>query len=137
VAATSEGTVARRRPGNRPAITSMTLRVRRLTLAPTSLPVRDEGRSVEDDAVKILDRERMARVVAFTTTTGACHRRLDSRHSVEPGPWSCFWVIGEDEDESEDDPEEDDNTLMPVLIREAMQAGFLIEQLRQAEEELA
>jgi hypothetical protein len=41
---------------------------------------------VEDDALKILGRERMARAVAITAAMGACHRRLDSKHSVEAGP---------------------------------------------------
>jgi hypothetical protein len=41
------------------------------------------------------------------------------------------------EDESEIKSEEDDNTWMPVLIQEAVQVGFLIEQLQQAKEKLA
>jgi hypothetical protein len=49
----------------------------------------------------------------------------------------CFWETEEEDDESDIELEEDDNTLMSVLIREAVQAGFLIEQLQQAEEELA
>jgi hypothetical protein len=85
-AVTSEGTVVGRRPSNWPAITSKTLRVWRLTLAPTLSRVRDKGRLVEDDALKILGRERMARAVAITAAMGACHPRLDSKHSVEPGP---------------------------------------------------
>jgi DNA-directed RNA polymerase subunit L len=49
----------------------------------------------------------------------------------------CFWETEEEDDESDIELEEDDNTLMSVLIREAVQAGFSIERLQQAEEELA
>jgi hypothetical protein len=45
--------------------------------------------------------------------------------------------MGEDDEESEEDSVEEDNTSSPVLIREAMQLSFSINQLRQAEEELA
>jgi hypothetical protein len=80
-AATLAGTLASRWPGNRPAMTPKTLRVRQLTLAPTSSMVQDEcspmknkGTPMKDDATKILDCEQMERVVAITTPTGACRR---------------------------------------------------------------
>jgi hypothetical protein len=119
-------------------MTPKTLRLRRLTtLAPTSSPAQEGDRPAEDETAKILDRERMARAVAITAATSACRRRLDSRHGVEPGTWSRFWATEEEDDDSEIESEEDVNTSTPVLIREAVQAGFLIEQLWQAEEELA
>jgi hypothetical protein len=70
---TSKGSVASRRLGSWPAMTPKTLRVRRLTLAPTSSLAQEGDRPVEDEAVKILDREWMARAVAITVATSTCH----------------------------------------------------------------
>jgi hypothetical protein len=56
---------------------------------------------------------------------------------VEPRSWSRFWAAGADDEESEEEAVEEDNTSTPVLIREAMQAGFPIDQLPQAVEDLA
>jgi nitrogen regulatory protein PII-like uncharacterized protein len=86
---------------------------------------------------KNLERERIARAIEIMTTTGASCRWWDSVHGVEPGPWSRFWVTGVDDVESEEEAVKEDNTSTSVLIREAMDAGFSIEQLQQAAEELA
>jgi hypothetical protein len=71
-------------------MTPKTLRIRRLTLAPNVPPTVDNGNKEEDDEVKILDRERMARAVEITVTTGASRRQLDFIHGVDPGSWSHF-----------------------------------------------
>jgi hypothetical protein len=58
---------------------------------------------------------------------------LDSRHGIELGSGSRLWLLGDD---SEVKSEEDDDISSSVLIQEAVQAGFSIEQLRQVEDGL-
>jgi hypothetical protein len=116
-------------------MTLKTLRIQRLTLVPAQPPEIGNGSLEEDEAVKILDRERMARAVEITVTTGASRQRQDSIHGVEPGSWSRFWAMGASDDESEEAVDKD-STLSPMLIREAMEAGFSTKQIQQAEEEL-
>jgi hypothetical protein len=91
----------------------------------------------EDGAMKILDQEQMARAVEITAMTSALWWRQYSIHGVEPGTWSQFWAMEAGDEESEEEAMEVDSPSMPVLIQEAMQAGFSIDQLRQAEEDLA
>jgi hypothetical protein len=78
------------RPSNWPGMTLKTLWIRCLTLAPNVPPMVDNGNKEEDDEVKILDRERMARAVEITTRIGASRWQLDFIHGVEPGSWSSF-----------------------------------------------
>jgi hypothetical protein len=71
-------------------MTPKTLRIRRLTLAPNVPPTVDNGNKEEDDEVKILDREPMARAVEITVTIGTLRQQLHLIHGVEPGSWSRF-----------------------------------------------
>jgi hypothetical protein len=124
------------RPGNQPVMTPKSLHIRRLTQAPTLPPVTSSDKK-EDGATKILDQEQMARAVEITAMTSALWWRQYSIHGVEPGTWSQFWAMEAGDEESEEEAMEVDSPSMPVLIQEAMQAGFSIDQLRQAEEDLA
>jgi hypothetical protein len=108
-----------------------------LHLAPTLPLAMSSDNKEEDEATKILDQEQMARVVEITTTTGASRRWQDSVHRVEPGSWSRFWVTGADDEESEEEAVEYDIPSTSVLIQEAMQVGFSIDQLWKAEEDHA
>jgi hypothetical protein len=117
-------------------MTLKTLHIQRLTLVPYQPPEIGNGSLEEDKAAKNLDRERMARAVEITATTGASRQQQDSVHGVEPGSLSHFWAMGASDDESEEEAVDEDITLSTMLIREAMEAGFSMKQIQQAEEEL-
>jgi hypothetical protein len=67
-----------------------TLQVWRLTLALSAPPMVNISNKEKGEDVNILDREKMARAVEITVTTGALCQRVDSIHGVEPGSWSRF-----------------------------------------------
>jgi hypothetical protein len=56
-------------------------------------------------------------------------------HGIEPEWSSKFWALGDDDESSVDS--EDDDIEVPTLVEEAIAAGFSIDHLRQAEEELS
>jgi hypothetical protein len=89
----------------------------------------------ESDEGKILDRERLAKAVEITVMAGGSRRRLDSIHGVEPRSRSRFLAMGSDAEDSEESVEEGTPTSQ-ALIQEALQAGFTIDQIRLAEEDL-
>jgi hypothetical protein len=113
-----------------------TLQVWRLTLALSAPPMVNISNKEKGEDVNILDREKMARAVEITVTTGALCRRVDSIHGVEPGSWSRFWAIGAKNEVSEEESEEEDSLSSLILIKEALHAGFTIDQLRSVEEGL-
>jgi hypothetical protein len=122
------------RLGNRPAMPNKTLRVRRLTLAPPpKLESADES-PVVDEGRMMLDQERWARSIELTTVTATARLRRDTRHGVEPDYGSKFWATGNDDESGSESEEEDIST--PMLVKEALDAGFSVEQVRQAEAEI-
>jgi hypothetical protein len=113
------------------------LRVRRLTLAPPSGLGEEEcadGQDQKDEEERfMLDKERMARTTEIAITAGQRNTQRAHVHGVEQLQGSKFWDTGNEDDSSEESETEE---ATPTLIREALEAGFTIEQLRQAEAEL-
>jgi hypothetical protein len=81
-----------------------------------------------------LEKEQIARVanISFLARDGT-HPRPHV-HGVEPTWGSKFWASGEDDDSLL--VSDDDDFTSPTLVKEAIEAGFTIEQVHQVEEEL-
>jgi hypothetical protein len=105
------------------------LRVHRLTLVPLEIVI--EVNMTPDNGYAILERERLARITELSATTSSTRRKLGRVHGVEPEFKSKFWANEDDEDSELES--EDGDTAMPTLLKEAEAAGFIVEQLRQAE----
>jgi hypothetical protein len=114
-------------------------RVRRLALAPSFDPgetedAEDQEGQVEDEQ-HMLHREQMARVTDISMIAGQGKHEPPHVHGVEQWQGSKLWAIGEGYSSVESD-EEEDEAASPVLVQEALIAGFTIDQICQAEAEL-
>jgi hypothetical protein len=110
--------------------------VRRLTLPPLSDVGMDgsiDQREEEDGESRILqEKEQMARGMDLSIISGEGKHPIPHVHGVEQTWGSKFWAAGDDEESSDDDEID-----VPTLVEEAIAAGFTIDQLRQAEDELS
>jgi hypothetical protein len=81
----------------------------------------------------MLDKECLARMTDLVIMAGQENNQRPHIHGVEPSYRSKFWATG-DEDSSEESEEEKIKT--PMLVREALAAGFTIAKICLAEAEL-
>jgi hypothetical protein len=80
----------------------------------------------------IREAEHLARAVDLSILTGEGKHPRPHVHGVEPQWRSKYWASG-DEDESSNE----EDMAASTLVEEAVAAGFTMEQLRQAEDELS
>jgi hypothetical protein len=111
------------------------VRVRRLTLAP-SVGTGEKQTEEENDQHRKEERrnqEHLVRIteVALTASTSPWRPRV---HGVEQWQGSKFWASNDDDESSGDEQDQEGGT--PTLLNEALAAGFTIDLVRQAEEEL-
>jgi hypothetical protein len=115
------------------------LRVRRLTLPPSSHPsacINEEGSHHQsEEEGRILDKEKMARITELAMAASWRNCPRPHRHGVEP-EFGKFWAKEDDGDSSSESEEEPDDASTPTLVDEAIQAGSFLDEIRQAESEL-
>jgi hypothetical protein len=124
------------------------LRMRRLTIAPRSdlhdgRVYEDSNDDEENQAMRRLDRERFARAIELSVAAREGNRKGFHMHGKEPEFSSKFWAKddGENSDsESEEDEQvkesEKEDITTPMLLSEALNVGFSLEQIKLAEAEL-
>jgi hypothetical protein len=119
--------------------------VRRLTLAPIaeSRDLVDTGQQADhgDEERNMLQREQMARATDISLIAGQGKRQRPHIHGVEKGMGSKFWATGDDYSSTEsvcssNESDDEDETSSPTLAKEALEAGFTLDQIRHAETEL-
>jgi hypothetical protein len=98
-------------------------------------PEDDEKAHVEEENRLLLDREKMARMTELSAMAATGNRLWPHKHGFEPGYGSKFWAGGDD-DYSSSESMDELNVSTPTLLREAVDGGFTLEQIRQAESEL-
>jgi hypothetical protein len=124
------------------------MRGRRLTLAPGTLRALsaesaeaddDEGEAAEDRRCK-QGREALSRVVALAVEASRRPKPVHGHWDIDASPAqaipSKFWTQ-EGEDDSDDEDLVEDSPSTPEFIREALDAGFSVDQLARAEKALA
>jgi hypothetical protein len=117
--------------GHRLAMAKAKIRVRHLTLPPSSHLCygRDEeamDKHVDEDR-HILDREKQLRVIELSVAASEGSQPRPHRHGIEPGFSSKFWAK-ENDDDSIPDSEDDLDAATPALVKEGFQAGFTMDQ---------
>jgi hypothetical protein len=135
-------------PGRWPAscrssMTKSKTRVRHLTLAPGSdlREAVDVGNQVKEDDEyrRMLQREQMARATEISLLDGHGKHQKPHIHGVGHVKGPKFWAAGDDYWSAEsvfssDESDEEEETLTPVLVKQALEAGFTVDQIRQAAE---
>ena len=117
------------------------LRVRRLTLAPAALPeLLAAGVKKVEEEERIIAEERLSRAIEITHLSSPVTR--PHVHGVEDRIGTCFWARGSDpelEEETDEESEQEDDcesVSSPEFIRRAMELGFTVPKLLQAENEM-
>lgn len=88
----------------------------------------------EEKKSKILERDRMKRALDVIMVTSLASRK-SVVHGVEPEKGSRFWAISEEDEDSESHSDVKSISSLE-LVREAQEAGFTTEDLRQAKKEI-
>jgi hypothetical protein len=88
-----------------------------------------------DEERIILKKERFSRATEISIMAGERSRLRPHIHGVEPSRGSKFWASGDDDASSVSSGDEDFTS--SALVKEALEAGLTVEQLRQAEDDLA
>lgn len=91
-----------------------------------------QGEEFSEEQQRLLDNERLARLTEIALAASEGKKSKPTVHGVEPLMGSKFWASGDDDDDSSDV----DELNSPMLLKEALEAGFTIKQLYQAESEL-
>jgi hypothetical protein len=92
-----------------------------------------DQREEEDEESRMLwEIEQMVRAMDLSIISGEGKHPRPHVDRVEPAWASIFWVLGDDEE-----PSDDEEIVVPTLVDEAITTSFTIEQLRQAEDELS
>jgi hypothetical protein len=123
------------------------LRVRRLTLPPNSnLGGSREDQDPHDDevAAKLFhDRERLSRAIEILEAASVGRRRGDHKLAIEPNFISKFWADGSSSSDSKDEvseevarSESETDLSTPTLVTKAIAAGFSLDEIQQAGNEL-
>lgn len=89
----------------------------------------------------MLRREQMARATEISLLTGQGKNPRPHIHGVEQVQGSKFQADGKDYSSvestySSDESDEDEEASTPLLVKEALEAGFTVDQLSHAEAEL-
>jgi hypothetical protein len=82
-----------------------------------------QGEEFSEEQQRLLDNERLARL---TEIASEGKKSKPTVHGVEPLMGSKFWASGDDDD---DDSSDVDELNSPMLLKEALEAGFTIKQL--------
>jgi hypothetical protein len=115
------------------------VRIQRLTLPPNFnagiKETKDHHEDRDEEDEHILGMERLSRAMTISLLAGEGNQPRPHIHGVESGWGIKFWASGDDDASSMSSEEEGLDS--PALVREVIEAGFMVNQIYQTEQELS